>query len=209
MILVLTDEERKAKRKEYYSRPEVKAKRKEYYSRPESRAKQKEHREKPEVKAKHKERVSRPENKAKAKAKREKPEIKAKVLAKLKKRYATDAKYRDNMLDYSKKYQKKRLEPDGVSGQAKAKVFAHYSKVLSNSDIPICACCGYSDLRFLSVDHIDGRKNMSEKEKKHGSRRLWIHLIKTGLPSGYQILCHNCNIAKGQEKYCPHQLDKM
>ena len=130
-------------------------------------------------------------------------------LRNIKKRLATDPEFKEKQYAYMKKYQKKRLEPDGVNGQAKAKVFAHYSKVVSNSDIPICACCGYSDLRFLSVDHIDGRKNLSVKEKKLGGSNLWKHLIKTGLPSGYQILCHNCNIAKGQEKYCPHQLDKL
>ena len=126
-----------------------------------------------------------------------------------KKRYATDPEFRAKHKLALSRNQKKRLEPDGVNGQAKAKVFAHYSKVVSNSDIPICACCGYSDIRFLSVDHIDGRKNLSVKEKKLNSHYLWKYLIKTGLPSGYQILCHNCNIAKGQEKYCPHQLDKM
>ena len=126
-----------------------------------------------------------------------------------KKRLATDPEFKEKQYLANSRLQKKRLEPDGVNGQVKAKVFAHYSKVVSNSDIPICACCGYSDLRFLSVDHIDGRKNLSVKEKKLGGSNLWKHLIKTGLPSGYQILCHNCNIAKGQEKYCPHQLDKI
>ena len=61
----------------------------------------------------------------------------------------------------------------------------------------------------MSVDYIDGRKNLSAKEKKLGSSHLWKYLIKIGLPNGYQILCYNRNIAKGQEKYCPHQLDKM
>ena len=149
------------------------------------------------------------EHKAKAKERASSPKYKAKGSAYQKKRYATDPEFKEKQYAYMKKYQKKRLEPDGVNGQAKAKVFAHYSKVVSNSDIPICACCGYSDLRFLSVDHIDGRKNLSVKEKKLGGSNLWKYLIKTGLPSGYQILCHNCNIAKGQGKYCPHQLDKM
>ena len=132
-----------------------------------------------------------------------------KILAYQKKRLATDPKFKEKQYLANSTLQKKRFEPDGVNGKIKAKVFAHYSKVVSNNDIPVCACCGYSDIRFLSVDHIDGRKNLSVKEKKLGSRRLWIYLVKTGLPSGYQILCHNCNIAKGQEKYCPHQLDKM
>ena len=171
-----------------------------------------------ERKAKAKERASSPKYKAKGSAYQKKryatdPEFKKKRdLANVrnqKKRYATDTKFREKHQATTRKNQKKRYEPDGIYGKAKAKVFGHYSKVISNSDVPICACCGYSDLRFLSVDHIDGRKNMSEKEKKLGSRNLWRYLIKIGLPSGYQILCHNCNIAKGQGKYCPHQLDKM
>ncbi len=171
-----------------------------------------------ERKARAKERASSPKYKAKVSAYQKKryatdPEFKKKKdLANVRnqqERYATDPEFKKKRDLESRRYQKKGYEPDGVYAKAKAKVFGHYSKVISNSDVPICACCGYSDLRFLSVDHIDGRKSMSEKEKKLGSRRLWIHLIKTGLPSGYQILCHNCNIAKGQEKYCPHQLDKM
>ncbi len=116
-----------------------------------------------------------------------------------KKRLATDPKFKEKQYLANSTLQKKRFEPDGVNGKIKAKVFAHYSKVVSNNDIPVCACCGYSDIRFLSVDHIDGRKNLSVKEKKLNSHYLWKYLIKTGLPSGYQILCHNCNIAKGQE----------
>ena len=126
-----------------------------------------------------------------------------------KNRIAIDPEFKEKQYLANSRLQKKRLEPDGVNGQAKAKVFAHYSKVVSNSDIPICACCGYSDLRFLSVDHIDGRKNLSVKEKKLFTIYLWRYLIKIGLPSGYQILCYNCNIAKGRDKYCPHQLEKI
>ena len=126
-----------------------------------------------------------------------------------KKRRATDPEYRKKHNLENLRNQKKRYEPGGVYAKAKAIAFTHYSKVISNSDIPCCACCGYSDLRFLSVDHIDGRKNLSAKEKKLGSSNLWRYLIKIGLPSGYQILCHNCNIAKGRGKYCPHQIDKM
>ena len=39
--MVLSDEERKAKRKEYYSRPEDKANAEEYYARPERKGKKK------------------------------------------------------------------------------------------------------------------------------------------------------------------------
>lgn len=91
----------------------------------------------------------------------------------------------------------------------KLHVFIHYSKNVSNSDIPICACCGYSDFRFLSLDHIESRKNVPAEEKKLGGINLWRYLSERGLPAGYQVLCHNCNLGKGPRRYCPHQLDKM
>ena len=61
----------------------------------------------------------------------------------------------------------------------------------------------------LDEINIDGRTNVSTKEKKLVSGALWKFVIKQKFPKGYQILCHNCNIAKGIGKFCPHQLDKM
>jgi hypothetical protein len=52
--LVQTDEERKAKRKEYNSRPEVKAKKKKLKQTSEVKAKRKEYLSRPEVKVKEK-----------------------------------------------------------------------------------------------------------------------------------------------------------
>ena len=57
MILVQTDEERKAKQKEHYSKPENKAKQKARSQTPEAKAYKKEYWKRPEVKAKDKERV--------------------------------------------------------------------------------------------------------------------------------------------------------
>lgn len=73
----------------------------------------------------------------------------------------------------------------------------------------ICDCCGYSDLRFLNLDHIESRKNVSSEEKKLTSVDLWKYVKTKGLPKGYQVMCFNCNMAKGNRKYCPHQLDRM
>ena len=90
----------------------------------------------------------------------------------------------------------------------KTEVFSHYSKEVSNSDFPICACCGYSDLRALTLDHIAGRKNVSPEEKQLGGIPLWQFVKDKGLQEGYQILCFNCNSMKGNKPQCPHQLDK-
>ena len=199
--LEISDEERKAKQKEsmkkYYSKPENKENQKErmkkYYSKPENKEKQNE---------RMKKYYSKPENKEKQNER---------VKKYLKEQYA-DSEVRKKMQETAREYYhkpevKKKLKEN--SAKIKLDVFTHYSKIISNSDVPICACCGYDDLRFLSLDHIDGRIKISEKEKKLISSGLWKYVKAQGFQKGYQVLCHNCNIAKGRGKYCPHQLDKI
>jgi len=44
------------------------------------------------------------------------------------------------------------------------KVCKDYSKVLSNSNVPCCNCCGLnSDIKFLAIDHIIGREQMDSE----------------------------------------------
>ena len=94
------------------------------------------------------------------------------------------------------------------------KVLQHYSKVLSNSDIPCCRCCGENSYtEFLDVDHIAGKKQMDSipelvklgysSTKSGGGLHRW--LIDNNYPDGFQILCKNCNGAKSKSKdnKCP------
>ena len=146
MILVLSDEERKARAKEIRDRPENKAKQKERQSRPEVKLKDKERRD-----------------------------------------------------------------------SERLKVLQYYSKRLSNSDIPCCQCCEENfHIDFLTIDHITGRKQMdSELELvKLGyssslrDLRLTLWIIENNFPKGFQVLCQNCNFAKGMVKNnnkCPHE----
>ena len=97
------------------------------------------------------------------------------------------------------------------------KVLHHYSKLHSNSDIPCCRCCGQnSHTSFLSVDHILGRYEMEsipelikieyDPLKSGGGLFRWIvnNNYLTDLQAEYfQILCHNCNMAKGFYGKCP------
>ena len=92
------------------------------------------------------------------------------------------------------------------------KVLKHYSKNLSNSDIPCCNCCGEnSHLEFLSIDHIMGKKEMDTIKElvkiKYSSKLIDIKLtrwiIKNNFPKYFQILCHNCNLSKGYYGNCP------
>ena len=216
----------KERLKEYRSRPEVKERRRKTRSKPEikehEKIKKKEYRSRPEnmkkerekqneYRAKNVERIrkrdnayrSRPEvNKKRREQKRQaysrlKPEVKEKMLAKNRayfKEYYAQPKIKQK---YSK-----------VSNSLKLEVFTHYSKMVSNSDIPICACCGYDDLRFLALDHIVGRKHLPPNETNLNGILLWKYVKVTGFKEGFQVLCYNCNIAKGPRRYCPHQLDR-
>ena len=89
------------------------------------------------------------------------------------------------------------------------KVFSYYSKLHSNSDVPCCNCCreDYS-LEFLSLDHINGKKQMNSEPELvklgHSSKLenlpLLKWIIKNDFPEGFQTLCHNCNQSKGHSK---------
>tara|TARA_Y100000590_G_C15253366_1_gene838347 strand:+ start:116 stop:640 length:525 start_codon:yes stop_codon:yes gene_type:complete len=97
--------------------------------------------------------------------------------------------------------------------EIKTTVMAHYSKKLSNSDVPCCNCCGENQfLIFLTIDHIKGWKNYHEPDLSHrkgakrlGGKELYRYLQKNNFPSGYQVLCMNCNAAKSENEVCPHQ----
>jgi hypothetical protein len=69
--------------------------------------------------------------------------------------------------------------------------FDHYGKR--------CVCCGESDVRFLTMDHVDGR-GKGERYKKN----LYQMLRNKGYPKGFQTMCWNCNCAKGIYGACPH-----
>jgi hypothetical protein len=67
----------------------------------------------------------------------------------------------------------------------------------------ICACCGESAYEFLAFDHINGGGVQHRKQIK--SKDLYIWLYSNNYPTGFQVLCHNCNNAKGFYGRCPHQ----
>lgn len=66
-----------------------------------------------------------------------------------------------------------------------------------------CICCGESKQEFLTLDHITGR---SIKEKGITGQKFFGLLKSQGWPKdNYQLLCFNCNCAKGIYGICPHK----
>ena len=80
-------------------------------------------------------------------------------------------------------------------------IISHYSDGMN-----VCSCCGEDHFEFLCIDHIDGGGNRHRRESKITSGHQMIAWLKrNNLPSGFRVLCHNCNASIGFWGYCPHQ----
>lgn len=55
-----------------------------------------------------------------------------------------------------------------------------------------CACCGETNIGFLTIDHIN---NDGYKEKHHGVF-LYRRLKKENWPDYVRLLCFNCNCGR-------------
>ena len=100
---------------------------------------------------------------------------------------------------YSKKYRfihKDELKQRKKEYNLKRKinVMQHYS----NKEIPECKLCGQKDIRYLSVDHINGFGEKHRQEINKSGIGFYNWLIKNNYPEGYQILCIACNMAKSR-----------
>jgi hypothetical protein len=70
-----------------------------------------------------------------------------------------------------------------------------------------CACCGEPEPMFLGIDHINNDGAAHRRELK---TTLYRYLKDNNYPKDrFQILCHNCNIAKGLYKECPHKTKRL
>ena len=68
-----------------------------------------------------------------------------------------------------------------------------------------CKCCGESRYEFLAFDHVNDDGN--EHRKVVSAHNLPRWLKRNNYPSGFQVLCHNCNGAKGAYGACPHVME--
>jgi hypothetical protein len=78
-----------------------------------------------------------------------------------------------------------------------------------------CACCGETELVFLTIDHVndDGAEHRREIAAERGSKWLqagaptYRWLRDNDFPSGFQVLCANCNSGRyWNGGVCPHQV---
>lgn len=86
----------------------------------------------------------------------------------------------------------------------KAEVYSHYGDK--------CACCGETESRFLTLDHVNGggrahRESLGRVGRVNpGPLAILYDIKKRGFPADFQILCFNCNCGRQQNGgVCPHK----
>jgi len=68
----------------------------------------------------------------------------------------------------------------------------------------VCACCGETEPRFLTLGHVVPCGTEHRKEMG-GTQGTYKDARDRNFPSDYQLLCFNCNCAKGHYGVCPHK----
>ena len=83
------------------------------------------------------------------------------------------------------------------SRERRAQVLEHYGGMP-----PRCACYGEQKIEFLTIGHINGG-GRRERRALQSNFHAWV--VKNGYPEGHQVLCMNCNFARGRLGHRPHQ----
>lgn len=78
--------------------------------------------------------------------------------------------------------------------ELKIEVLGHYSQ-----GSPVCKVCGITDIRVLTIDHINGGGNRQKKTVGIAGNSFYRWLREQNYPEGYQVLCFNCNWIKRDE----------
>ncbi len=75
-----------------------------------------------------------------------------------------------------------------------------------------CACCGETEIAFLSIDHKrDNGADHRREIKSTGGEDFYRWLRERGYPQDdFQCLCMNCNWAKSRNFWgCPHEAARL
>jgi hypothetical protein len=74
-------------------------------------------------------------------------------------------------------------------------------------DPPRCQCPGCAEYReeFLTIDHLNNDGAEHRRAEGVGGSGIYWWLRRNGYPPGFRVLCWNCNCARGQFGYCPHE----
>lgn len=109
--------------------------------------------------------------------------------------------------DRNKKHRKTPLgKKQALAGARRSRWRARMACLQHYSGIePQCACCGECELGFLTIDHINSDGSAHRKKSPKTAAGMYFWLQRNGFPTGFQILCFNCNMGREQNGgICPH-----
>lgn len=86
--------------------------------------------------------------------------------------------YKNNKVEFKRKYKE-------YNWEIRQQVIQFYSDSTMK-----CRNCDIDDIDVLTVDHINGD---GIKHRKKIATKLYIWLCNNNFPSGFRILCRNCN----------------
>lgn len=79
----------------------------------------------------------------------------------------------------------------------KNEVYGHYGGYK-------CQCCGETQEKFLTVDHVNNDGAKHRKNCRGSGIYRWIK--KHNYPDNFQVLCYNCNCGRARNGgVCPHK----
>lgn len=70
-----------------------------------------------------------------------------------------------------------------------------------------CVCCGESEFKFLTIDHVGewGSQHRKSLGRNSNTRKVLQDIINMGYPRDkFQVLCYNCNNTNAFYGGCPH-----
>jgi len=134
-----------------------------------------------------------------------------KILNKCKNKYNKNEVYRNNKIksaiDYGKKHPVDKREylkqyykdnKDKIILTSKENRINDRYEVLYwySNGLMKCELCGESHYEFLCIDHINDSGSNHRKEMGEGGNKIYRYILNNNFPSGYQVLCNNCNYLK-------------
>lgn len=119
---------------------------------------------------------------------------------------------RDRLKAYhAEKLKRQRQDPQWVSSQRKRgrKYWAdlRHEGIMAYGGYR-CACCGETEPKFLTLDHIFNDGSAHRKKIKNRGAGIFKWLKDHSYPADFQILCMNCNHGKALNNgICPHEAE--
>lgn len=113
-----------------------------------------------------------------------------------------EEKNKEKLKAYKKEYYNKIKDKECKRKKEQWKKLKLWVLTYYSNGIPRCECCGETHIEFLTINHKNGGGNKHRKKIGIGNFYRW--LIKNNYPSGFNVLCMNCNFSLGKFGYCPH-----